>query len=263
VSTARALRLLRAIFANALQRDLAHRSAFVMQAALTLFATGSALLALLVVFSHTRTLAGWTIAEVVVVLGFYQIVSGLLDAFVEPNVAWFPGKLRDGTLDDILLQPVPALFMASLGLCQVWALWPAAIGLATVVAGLAVIGKGVTAASALSALGLLACGTVIGWASRVLPACMAFWAPGIDPTLAYGAAWQLGRYPVSIYHPAIRFVLTSFVPVAFVSTIPARTLSRGASRLLLAGGLAAAAGSVLVVTRVWRTGLRRYTSATS
>ncbi len=61
----------------------------------------------------------------------------------------------------------------------------------------------------------------------------------------------------------MRGLLTYLVPVAFISSIPARSLTRGADLPLLAVGLGAALGSALLAYAVWRLGLRRYTSATS
>jgi ABC-2 type transport system permease protein len=104
---------------------------------------------------------------------------------------------------------------------------------------------------------------VLAWASRVLLACLAFWALGFEPEVLYSAVWQLGRYPVNIYHPAIRRLLTYVAPVAFIAAVPARTLTCGADPVLLIARLAAAAVSVWVAQRAWQAGLRRYTSATS
>ena len=104
---------------------------------------------------------------------------------------------------------------------------------------------------------------VVAWAARLLLAGAAFWAPGVDLTTVYAGLWQLGRYPLDVYAPWVRGLLTWVVPVAFVSTFPARALTRGAEPAVLLGGVAAAAGAIAVVGAVWRAGLRRYTSATS
>jgi ABC-2 type transport system permease protein len=79
----------------------------------------------------------------------------------------------------------------------------------------------------------------------------------------YGALWQLGRYPVSIYRQPIRFALTFVLPVAFVATLPARVLTRDLEPVLIAAGLTVACAAMLGVWIVWNAGLRRYTSATS
>jgi ABC-2 type transport system permease protein len=258
-----ALRLLWAFISVAAQRELAQRANFTFVAAQTALTSAAGILALGAVFTQTSSLAGWTLAESIVLLGLFQVMSGLLEAFVEPNLAWFAEKVTGGELDDLLLRPAPALLLASLGSCQPWALAQVAIGLAVTGIGLAPLAASVTPGGILAALLLLAAGAAVTWASRVLLASLAFWAPGVEPTVLYHAFWQLGRYPMGVYHPAVRRLLTTLVPVAFITTIPAAALTRGASAPTVAAGVAAAAGAVLLARGVWRLGLRRYTSATS
>ena len=259
----RLFRLLLGIMAISVQRELAHRANLLFEAILALFGAAAGLLALRLVYTQVEALAGWRLEEAIVLLGMFQLVSGLQATFVEPNLAWFANKVTSGELDDVLLKPVPSLFSASLGVCQPWALLQVALGAAVVVAGVAPLGAQVTATGAASALLLLLEGAVIAWGARVLLASLAFWAPGVEPTVLYSAFWQLGRYPVDIYYPAVRILLTYLVPVAFISSIPARTLTHGANMQLLAIGLGAALGAALLAGAVWRQGLRRYTSATS
>lgn len=133
---------------------------------------------------------------------------------------------------------------------------------ALVAAGLVQRGE-VPVGSDVAACLLLGAGVAITWASRLLVASLAFWAPHVAADVLYGAFWQLGRYPVGIYHPAIRRIATYIVPVAFIATFPALALLRGVGPILLLAGPTAWFGAVLVTNLVWSAGVRRYTSATS
>jgi ABC-2 type transport system permease protein len=259
----RGLRLFWATFAVAAQRELAQRANLVFVAFQTLLTSAAGVFAVWVVFAQTPTLAGWRREEVIVLLGLFQVMSGLLEAFVEPNLAWFVQKVIEGELDDILVKPVPSLLLASLGTCQPWALVQAVIGCVVVAAGLTPLAAFVTPDGILAALLLLAAGMLIAWALRVLLACAAFWAPGFDPTVLFFAVWQLGRYPVGVYHPVVQRLLTWVVPVALITTAPARVLTGGWSTDAVVTGLIAAVVGALLACLVWRQGLRRYTSATS
>lgn len=259
----RLLRLWWGMFLLALQRDAAHRTNLVFQGLVTIAGTVAGLFALDVVYDYVQTLAGWQLGEAIVLLGAFQCVTGMLDAFVQPNLMWFSNKVTGGELDDALLRPVPSLFMVTLGTSEPWALAQTVAGLGLIGLGVANLQGQITIASALAALLLLASGAVIGWATRVLLASLAFWSPGIDPTVLYSAFWQLGRYPISIYQPWVRRLLTYAIPVALIATIPARTLTRGADYALVFGGLAAALIAVVCTRWIWNLGLRRYTGATS
>jgi ABC-2 type transport system permease protein len=66
-----------------------------------------------------------------------------------------------------------------------------------------------------------------------------------------------------VYRQPLRFVLTDVLPVAFISTVPAWALTRGAGPALIIVGLVIGIGAIAIVQIVWRAGLKRYTSATS
>jgi ABC-2 type transport system permease protein len=262
----RLVRLVGGVFVVSLLQELAHRANVLVSVLVTASGAAGTVGALAAVYAHVERLAGWRFGEALVLLGIYLVVSALLETFVWPNLQWFGGQVRDGQLDDLLLMPAPSLFTASFGASRPLALNGVALGAVFVVVGVRQLGAdaaAVTPASTLACLLLVAAGVVVAWALRVLVAAVALWSPGVGLDVFYSSLWQLGRYPVDVYTPWIRSLLTYVVPVAFVSTVPARALTRGADPLVLAGGVAAAAGAVFVVAAVWREGLRRYTSATS
>ena len=259
----RLLKLSVVIFSISLRRELAFRADLIFEALVTVTEIAAGLAALGIVYTQTSSLGGWSLGEAVVLLGTYQIVSGVLWTFIEPNVAWFRDQVTEGKLDDTLLKPVSSIYLASLGTCAPLWLSRVATGVAIVAVGLWELGTVPTLWGVLGWLLMLTTGIAVTWASRVLVASLAFWAPSFQPDVLYGALWQFGRYPVSIYRQPIRFVLTYILPVAFIATIPAQVLTRGASLFLLAIGLGVGLGAILVVQLVWNAGLRRYTSATS
>lgn len=259
----RLVRLIGGIFAVSTQRALAHRTNFLFAVLMSLIQIGSGVAVLAVIFSQTETLAGWGPAQSLVLLGAFQLISGLLLTFVEPNLDFFAQRVTRGELDDALLLPLPSLFTASLGRCRPLALPPALIGLLLMATGIARSGAEISLGNLTAGLLLLMAGLVIGWAARVLLAAIAFWAPGFEATVLYFAFWQLGRYPIQIYPRAIQQLLTFVIPVAFVSTFPAQRLTGGGPQGLPWLGAAAAAVAVAVACGVWRAGLRRYTGATS
>jgi ABC-2 type transport system permease protein len=254
-------RLFMAIFSISLRRGLAHRTDLLFESLVHGTEVAAGLAALGILYTRTDTLGGVSRGEAVVLLGTYQLVSGVLWTFIEPNVAWFRDQIIDGKLDDTLLKPVPSMFLASLGTCAPLGLSQAATGMAVVVIGLRDVG---TVPNAWGIVAwLLTLGVVLTWAWRVLLASLAFWAPSFQPEVLFKALWQFGRYPVGLYRQPVRFSLTYVLPIAFIATIPAQALTQRVSpRMMLAGG-AFGIAAFLIVHVVWQAGLRRYTSATS
>lgn len=250
-------------FSMSLRRSLAFRTNLLFEALASFLGVGAGLAALGIVYTQAETLGGWSLAEAIVLFGTYQIVSGLLWTFIEPNLLWFRGQVVDGALDDILLRPVPSIFLASLGTCAPLGLLHVVGGVAVLVIGIGRLDAAPTAGAAIAWLLMLGVAVAVAWASRVLLASLAFWAPSVEPGILYSAVWQFGRYPVTMYRPPLRFALTWVIPISLMGTLPAEALTRGVNPIHLIAGPIGAIGAILVVNVVWRAGLRRYTSATS
>jgi len=97
----------------------------------------------------------------------------------------------------------------------------------------------------------------------VLLACLAFWAPKLQLDVFYHSAWQLGRYPTDVFARPIRVILTYVFPMALIASVPSAALVRGPRVAVLLVGLVAAGGAAALAGLAWRSGLRRYSGATS
>jgi ABC-2 type transport system permease protein len=75
--------------------------------------------------------------------------------------------------------------------------------------------------------------------------------------------YEAGRWPVSLYPPWLRFILSFIVPIAFVTTVPVEALTgRLTPQTLLLGMMLAAV--LLVLSRLfWKIGLRQYSGASA
>lgn len=259
----RLLRLFAASFSLSLRRELAFRADLLFQTLTAGVGVAAALAALGLVYARADNLGGWARWEAVALLGTYQIVSGLLATFIEPNLRWFAEGVTSGKLDDILLKPLPSIFLASLGSCAPLGLSQVVLGAATLWLGLRDGGLTPAPSGVIGWMALLGAALAVTWSSRVLLASLALWVPALSLDVVYGALWQFGRYPVSIYRQPFRFALTYVVPLASIATLPTRTLTRGLDMPVLLAGLALGVAMVVLTVSVWTVGLRRYTSATS
>lgn len=247
-----------------LRRTLGFRTNLFFDIALAVVEMLSALATVLLVFTQTDRLAGWTRAETLVLLGTFQLLTGIKATFIDPNLAWFPSRgIRDGTLDTYLLQPAPSLFLTSFATAAPLAGVQALLGLAVVVLGAGTHGRPPSVLGVVAWLLLLVIGAAVTWALGVLLACLAFWTPRLELDVFYGAAWQLGRYPIDVYRRPLRLLLTYVVPLALIATMPASVMLREPRPGVVLASAGAGATAVVVAIGVWRLGLRRYTGATS
>jgi ABC-2 type transport system permease protein len=227
----RAMRLFVEIFSISLRRTLTYRANLLFQIGIGVVGVAASLATLGVVFSKTASLAGWSLAESMVLLGTFDAVSGLLTTFVQPNLDWFEAKVRNGEIDEILLQPAPSIFLASLGSCNPLGLSGVALGVVVIVVGAGRLPTPPTLAQAVGYVLVLAAAVMIGWATRVFVASLAFWAQNVSLNMLYSTFWQLGRYPIDVYRePAGSFSPTSSPSL---SSRPSRHVSSPRGRVRL------------------------------
>jgi ABC-2 type transport system permease protein len=111
---------------------------------------------------------------------------------------------------------------------------------------------------------LLGTGVLASYALWILCAAASFWVVRLD-NLMYllGSIFDTARWPIDVFPGVWRTVFTFAIPVAIMTTYPARALL---GTLHARTALATLGGSIvlLVVSRaVWRTAIRSYTSASS
>jgi ABC-2 type transport system permease protein len=257
------LKLFGVLFSISLRRAVAFRADLLFELVVACAGVLASLAALSVVFTRTDELGGWRPGEAIVLLGTFQIVTGLRSAFVEPNVQWFGEQVKNGRFDAILLQPASSVFLASLGTTAPLALLQVGLGAGLVVFGLVHGAIGITAGGVAAWLLMVVAAAVIMWSTRGVLAAVVFWAFGLSLDVVYDAIWQFARYPVQLYRHTLQVILTYLLPTALIATMPAGALARGAGWTPVAMAAGVALGSLLIAHLVWRAGLRRYRSATS
>ncbi|HYY87869.1 MAG TPA: ABC-2 family transporter protein, partial [Chloroflexota bacterium] len=101
----RYLRLLAAFVRVEIQFALEYRVNLALDALHELVVVGTSVAAVLVLYSHTSALNGWTLPEMLVLLGVYYVVQGAQGLVFEVSFERFMEHVRLGTLDFILLKP--------------------------------------------------------------------------------------------------------------------------------------------------------------
>ncbi len=250
----------------AVQAEMAYRVNFWIHLLYTVVNLAVAWVGLAVVFGQVPVLRGWDYPATLALLGVYLTVSALRQVCLGPSLdalAGMDGELWTGRFDFTLLKPVDVQFMASFRQWRPFALVDLALGLAVVVRAVTLSGADLT----LGRVGLfvlaLGAGVALIYAVLMLFSALVFWHPGLLYTWVFDALFQLARYPVGIYPPWLRVVLTWAVPVAFITTIPAEALTGRAALGPVLAGVAVAAVAVAAASALFRSGVRRYASASS
>lgn len=251
-----------AYLAQFLKARLAYRADFAVDALAVLGSFAVNLAFLGVIYSKIRTLSGWTLEQMVFVYGFSLVPLGLFN-LVSPNLWSFSERhLVEGRFDRVLLRPLHPVFQILFESFHPAALAEVALGLALM--GMAAARMDLTFAPLdvvlFPVLALSAAAVYVG--VFLLLTSVSFWFEdrlGVGPPV-YNMI-RFARYPVTIYHPAVQFLLSWVIPFAFAAFYPATPFLgvdtyRGFAALTPVMGAACLAAALWAFAR----GARRYAS---
>ena len=220
-----------------------------------------------VIFGHVPELGGLDLAAAALVYALANIAFGLAELFTG-NLTRLPLYIRAGTLDVLLLRPLPVLAQLMTDDLAVRRLGRVTTGLA--ILAVALPGAGVDWSPARVALlaGTPLAGAVIFGALFVVAGAVQFWlVEGGEFTSAftYGGEYA-ASLPGGVMPLPLRVLFTFVLPATFVGYLPALALLGRDGPAGTPGWLGwwlpvAAAVAWLAALALWRTGLRRYTGA--
>jgi len=251
-------------FRVGLQKELQYRVNFVLGLVQSLVSVGTSLAVLALVFLHTDSLAGWSGDELVVVMGVFVLMGGVVRSAIQPNMQQLMVDVEKGTLDGLLTKPADSQLLVSVRTFDLWQAVDVLVGAALVVVGLVRVGRPVSAPAVLAFALALVLGVVALYCVWLLLTVTAFWIVRVDVLVElFDGLYQAGRWPVGIYPGWLRIVFTFLLPLAFAITVPASALTRGIGGWVLLGAVAFTAVLFTVTRLVWRYALRRYTGASA
>jgi ABC-2 type transport system permease protein len=127
------------------------------------------------------------------------------------------------------------------------------------------LGRWPAAADVVAAALLLGCAALILYSLWILVVSAAFFVVKVDNlSYLFVSIFDAARWPADVFRGALRAVFTFVVPLAIMTTFPARALlGKDFGPLDAVGALAGAVAFALFARVVWLRSIRRYTSASS
>jgi ABC-2 type transport system permease protein len=260
----RYLRLFALFARTEFQREIEYRANLAMELAQMVMFIATSIGAVLVLFTYTRALNGWTLPQMLVLLGVYYLIQGVEEFVFLPSVTQMMEHIRLGTLDFTLLKPANSQFLVSLRQLNVVQIGQIGLGSGVIALGLANLREDVTADTAAAFAVALVCSIVLVYAVLMILATLSFWFVRIDNILVIFASFMdAGRFPVDLYPGWLRLTLSTIVPVGVAVTVPAQAIAGRLDPLGLAAMVVVAVVSVWFTGWFWRRGLANYTGASA
>jgi ABC-2 type transport system permease protein len=257
----------RVLLGSRLRSQTAYRTGFVLDLVGQL---GLALLEfseIYVLFHNIDTLGGLGLGAALLVFALANVSWSIADTAVG-HMDRLPVFIRSGTLDAMLLRPLPVLAQLLTSDLSLRRLSRTAMGFAVLVFSLPLAIDHWTVAKVVLLVVAPIAGAAIFAALFVSAAGAQFWLiDGAEMTNAftYGSSY-VASYPASVLHVLVRTFFSFIVPASFVAYLPALVLTdeQGPAGLPSWLGWCTPVMALLAWGAAllwWRTGLRHYTGA--
>jgi viologen exporter family transport system permease protein len=257
-------KLLSAFFRVNVQMALAYRADTIVNILLNLMWLGWELLSLSIIFSNTTSLGGWGLGELIALLGVFRLINTMMVSLIWPNTEKFNQSIRDGSMDYTILQPVNSMFLVTFSRITVWRIWDLVLAITLIVVGINISGDSITPLHTLTFILLAISGMIVIYSLWIVLIALTFWFTKFDNNVTImQALMDSGRYPVSVYPVWMRIIVTYIIPVAVATTIPLQALRGDLNGNQIMIFLMVAVVSFGVASRVWKSGLKRYSGASS
>ena len=253
----------RAVLGARLRSQLMYRTSFGLDVFGSLMVATTDFGEIYVIFHNVPTLGDLDLPAAMLVFGLASIgfatanmVCGELDTI--------PQFIRAGTLEVMLLRPLPLLAQLITGDVRLKRIGGAVVGLVTLTLGLVRADIRWTP----QAVALVAVTPLVGAALFVAAGALQFWlvdSPEVTNSFTYGSAYA-SHYSSAVMPLPVRLLFAFVVPAAFTAYLPTLALLGRPGPAWLPGWLGWCSPLVAVLAwaaalLLWRAGVRRYTGA--
>ncbi|WP_308050644.1 ABC transporter permease [Streptomyces sp. TRM72054] len=257
------------IVAMWIKSTMAYRASFVMTTVGNFAATALDFVAILLMFSRVDALGGYTLPEIAFLYGLSSVAFGLADLAIG-SMDRLGRRVRDGTLDTLLVRPAPVLAQVAADRFGLRRLGRVAQGALVLGYALATVDIDWTPLKVLLMPVMLLSGAAIFCAVFVAGAAFQFVAQDaseVQNAFTYGGTTLL-QYPPTVFGKELVRGVTFVLPLAFVNWLPASYILGRPYPLDLPQWVAftpplVAVACCALAGLAWRAGLKTYRSTGS
>lgn len=258
------LRMITHFWRMSIARETQYRANFLTLGLVAIVETLMTILPMLLLYNFTDSIAGWSQAETIALVGFFRVALAVHELIASGGAYRLSQDIEKGDLDLVLIRPINAQFYVALRYVSLPQVVNVVIGALVCGLGLWQSDIRISGVGAAYASILFLAGVVLFNVAILAGSYIAF-----RTTTVEGLNWMLqdvadmGRYPISFYPMVIRVFLTGVMPVAFVTTFPMDALRGSVGWGMCAVAVVFAGLAVVGLRWWWNNSVRHYASASS
>ncbi len=257
------LRIYLSFFRTGFIADIEYRANFLFRVITDTVWYSAQIIGFEVIFSHTKSVAGWDIEKTRVFLGLLFMVDAIYMIALSDNLDKLSDRVRKGDLDLLLLKPINSQFMISFQRVSTSLISNFIIGI--IYFGMALYHlPDLNPFRLLWLLLLIPCGLGSLYSFRfMIAATSVIFTKADNMQFVWHQVYRLGMRPDQIYSRWLRLIILSVIPVAMVASVPARFVVGPPDWGLAVWSLVWTGCCLWASTKYWKMALRYYSSASS
>lgn len=219
----------------------------------------------MLMFSQTTRINTWKKEDVLVLIGIYRIINGLLYLFIKPSLTSFTQSIKSGDFDYVLLLPIDAQFSSGIKEINIWKMVDVIFGVLFILVLKNIFRIDFDPINILMSILALIIGFMIIASLYFIIASFSFWVLDSSNLLIIFPQcleWT-GKWPISVFPKFFRLLFTYIIPVGVSVTVPAEALLNKLEIKTLGVSLLLCIGLMVVSRIIWRLGIKKYTGASS
>lgn len=217
-----------------------------------------------IIYLHTPLLAGWNMDQMQIFIASYIFIDALHMTVFANNCWWLPIYINRGDLDYYLTKPVSSLFFLSFREFAANSFINLLIATALLATILFQYPEPLGAIKISVFIMLLFIGTILYFLVHLIFLLAVFWtqSPRGFGDVYFSIAHTMER-PDKLFKGFFRILFVYILPFSVMASYPARFLLEDNSLHIILTIISITLVFFVIVTRIWKIGLKNYSSASS
>ncbi len=218
-----------------------------------------------VVYSVDIRVNGLTPDSILLFIGTYTFITGVMSAHIFSNYVRISGYVRDGTLDMYITKPISLQFMTTLRYVDFSVAIPNIFGgIIMIVVAWSRLGIEVSFTNVAGYLLLVFNGLLVSYTIIMSIALLAFWIINVQSLMDIVVAfWDFNTMPMGIYGKWLKRVGIYVIPIFVISNFPCLFLLRQMSFAYTLWSFVIPVISFIGLRLLWKFSIKNYSSASS
>jgi len=243
------------------RRSYVYRTEVLVRFVRTFFILGVQILLLNAVFGDNEIYVGWTKNEAYLVMGIWNFLNYMGWSLFGVNLFNLENKVINGEFDFYLLKPISSAWFASF--CDFFI-----YNFVTVLSGLSLIGwyiyqewGNLDYRNIILGVVAIFIALILWYGLYLLFASFTISNPRNGYLVVAKELLGITRYPIDIFGNTFQILFYTLLPIAFLTTVPAKTFMGEGSYIILVCGLLVGLATVIVGKNIWNRNIRNYVSS--